>query len=251
MHIRLQSWFPFQIQVYINGREWLARQMDKQGIQYERYENCFVRISDLAAAQKLCDSFAHREWAGVLNAFASRLNPLLATIEAVSFKGYYWVIDQGEIATDLMFKDRLTLTNVLPDLFQEATLTFTSEDVMRYLGRKLHGNFQGAVTTDLKKRPEGRRIKHRLKGNSIKMYDKSSVLRIETTINNSREFKVLKNEEDSRRWERMGKGVANFWRFYQVGVQANQRYLDALANIQLKGEAIQALDDLCRSHVKR
>jgi hypothetical protein len=82
------------------------------------------------------------------------------------------------------------------------------------------------------------------------MYDKASVLRLETTINNSREFKVLQGEDGSLRWERMGKGVANFWRFYQVGTQANQRYLEALANIQLKGEAVQALDDLCQSHTK-
>lgn len=36
MHIRLQSWFPFQIQIYINGREWLGRQMDLKGIGYRR-----------------------------------------------------------------------------------------------------------------------------------------------------------------------------------------------------------------------
>jgi len=193
---------------------------------------------------------AHREWARVLNAFAARLNPLLATIEQTGFQGYYWVIEQCEIATDVMFPDRTTLVQVLPDLFQEAILVFGAEDTMRFLGRKLHGNFQGAVTTDLKKRPAGWRVKHHLKGNSLKMYDKASVLRLETTINNSREFKVLQGEDGSLRWERMGKGVANFWRFYQVGTQANQRYLEALANIQLKGEAVQALDDLCQNHTK-
>jgi hypothetical protein len=32
MHVRLQSWLPFSIQVCVNGREWLARQMDRAGI---------------------------------------------------------------------------------------------------------------------------------------------------------------------------------------------------------------------------
>lgn len=250
MHVRLESWFPFQIQVYINGHEWLARQMDKQGIAYEQYDNCFVRIADPSAAQKLCEDFAHRKWERVLDAFAGRLNPHLATIEQLGFKGYYWVIDQSEIATDVMFQDRATLSLLLPDLFRETSLIFGAEDTMRFLGRKLHGNFAGEVTTELKRRPEGWRVKHRMKQNSIKMYDKSSVLRIETTINNSREFKVLRQEDNSLRWEPMGKGVVNFWRCYQVGTQANQRYLDALANIQLTGEAVKALDDLCRSHTK-
>ena len=44
IHIRLQSWFPFEMPVYINGHEWLARQMDQRGIQYERYGNCFTDI---------------------------------------------------------------------------------------------------------------------------------------------------------------------------------------------------------------
>lgn len=250
MHVRLQSWFPFQIQLYINGREWLARQLDEQGIGYERYDNCFLRIDDLEAAEKLCDRFAHRQWARVLTAVAGRLNPMLATTEEAGFKGYYWVIEQCEIATDVMFKDQATLACLMPDLFQEAVLVFSAKDVMRFLGRKLHGNFQGEVLTDFKQRPEGRRVKHWMKTNAIKMYDKFSVLRVETTINNSREFKLPETSGDARRWKRLNKGVANFWHFYQVGSQANQRYLDALANVQLKGEALQALDDLCRSRVQ-
>ena len=47
MHARIQSWFPFEIQVYINGREWLARQLDQRKIGYTRYENTFLQIDDL------------------------------------------------------------------------------------------------------------------------------------------------------------------------------------------------------------
>jgi hypothetical protein len=254
LHVRVQSWFPFEIQVYINGHEWLAQEMDRQGISYERYDNCFLRIDDVAAAQALCEHFAHRCWPRVLNAFARRVNPLLTTIQQSGFGGYYWVIDQCEVATDVMFRDRASLAALMPDLFEYATLHFSAEDVMRFLGRKLHGNFKGEVTTDRKKRPEGRRVKHRMKRNSLKMYDKWSVLRLETTINNPREFKVLRvvqtEEGRKRRWLPMGKGVANFWRFWQVGIQSNDRYLEALAQVEQKGEAVQVLDDLCQSRVK-
>jgi len=250
MHVRLQSWFPFTIQVYINGREWLGRQFQQEGIQAERYENSFLKIDNLAAAQELCERFAHREWPRVLDAFARRVNPKLALIEQLHFGTYYWCIDQGEIATDIMFKDRESLEQLMPDLLNGAMQSFSCEDVMRFLGRKLYPSFQKQVTTDLKKRPQGVRIKHYMAGNWIKMYDKFSVLRVETTINNSREFKVLTQTGDSWRWMPMGKGVANIWRFYQVASQANQRYLNALASLKLKGEAVRELDDLCRSHKK-
>jgi len=217
---------------------------------YERHDNAFLHLQDAPAAQSLCDEFAHREWARVWNAFARRVNPKLALVEEAGFGGYYWTIYQAEIATDVMFQDRASLLRVWPDLRQAALLAFSAEDVLRFLGRKLHGNFQGTVHTDLEKRPEGWRIKHRMKGNAIKMYDKLSVLRIETTINNAREFKVLKSTEETRRWVPMGKGVANFWRYYQVGQQANHRYLDALAQAPLKGEAVAELDGLCRRRTK-
>jgi hypothetical protein len=254
MHVRLQSWFPFAMQVYINGHEWLARQMDRCGTKYERYGNCFTDIEDIEVARKLSEKLAHRKWPRVLNAFARRLNPILPTIKEAGFKEYYWVTDQCEVATDVMFRDRASLEAILPDLFEHAALHLSAEDVLRFLGRKLHGNFKGEVKTSLKKRPEGYRAKHWMKRNSIKMYDKWSVLRVETTINNPREFKILKvvetSEGNERRWQPMGKGVANFWRYSQVGTQANHRYLDALACAQPKGEAIQALDDLCRTRVK-
>jgi hypothetical protein len=254
MHVRLQSWFPFEIQVYINGHEWLAREMDRHGIAYERYDNCFSHIADLAAVQALCEHFAHRRWPRVLDAFAQWVNPMLKTIKQTGFGAYYWVIDQCEIASDVMFRDRASLMTLMPDLFEHAALDFSAEDVMRFLGRKLHGNFKGDVITDLKKRPEGRRAKHRMKRNSIKMYDKLSVLRVETTINNPREFKVPKviqtPEGRKWRWKPMGKGVANFWRFWQVASQSNHRYLEALAQVERKGEAVQVLDDLCRSRTK-
>jgi len=114
------------------------------------------------------------------------------------------------------------------------------------------------VSTDLKRRPEGRRVKHRMKRNSIKMYDKGSVLRVETAINIPREFKVLRVETDaqgnrSRRWRPMAKSVANLWRYAQVSLPSNSRHLAALAlaHVPPKGEAVRELDRLCRPRTHR
>ena len=49
----------------------------------------------------------------------------------------------------------------------------------------------------------------------------------------------------------MNKGVANMWRYFQVGIGANLRYLDALAAAPLKGEGVEALDTLCRSRTPK
>lgn len=254
LHVKLQSWLPLQIQIWINGHEWLARRLDRAGIAYTRQGNALTSCGDLRAAQRLCLRFAHRRWPRLLGALARKVNPLLPAIGRAGGGSYYWVLDQAEVATDTVFGDRAALEAVLPDLFDHATVAVGADDIMRFLGRKLHGNFAGEVTTDRRRRREGIRVKHTLNRNSIKIYDKANVLRVETTINNPREFKVARQVDTpdgpTRRWCRMGKGVANTWRYFQCGRGANTRYLDSLATAVIHGEGIRALDALCRPRIR-
>ena len=254
MHVRLQSWFPFEIQIYVNGREWLARQLDQRGLAYTRYDNKLTSLADPAAAQALCDQFAGRKWFRLLDRLAQRVNPYLTTLEQAGFGGYHWVTDQAEYATDIMFRDRASLLAIYPALVERSLIVLQAEDVFRFLGRKPHHAFQGDVTTSLKGRPQGCRVKHYLKRNALKLYDAANVLRVETVINQPREFRVLRVVETphgrQRRWLPMRKGVADFWRYAQIGQAANRRYLDALALAQPTGEAISQLDRLCQPHTR-
>jgi len=113
---------------------------------------------------------------------------------------YYWSADDTEWASDLLFRSLRRLARLYPQLLRHGMQTFSSPDVLQFLERKVpghvNGNFTGEVLTDLRRRPEGVRIKHRLNRNSIKMYDKQgSVLRVETTIAHSRDIKVYRRVE--------------------------------------------------------
>lgn len=90
MHVRVQSWLPFPIQVCLNGRAYLARQLDKADIGYEQRGNCFVRIDDLPRAQKILDRLVRRKWSKYLTILAWRVNPLLLPSSRVSLQDYYW-----------------------------------------------------------------------------------------------------------------------------------------------------------------
>jgi hypothetical protein len=161
MHLRLQTWFPFQIQIYVNGREWLARQLEKRGVGFGRYQNSLLTIEDLRLAEKLCQRFARRKWPRVLDAFARRVNPWLPVVRKYAGgQGYYWVIDECETATDVMFRNRARLREILDGLFDQAIRAFSAEHVLRFLGRRFPGRLRGEVVTDHVRRPEGRRIKH-------------------------------------------------------------------------------------------
>ena len=77
-----------------------------------------------------------------------------------------------------------------------------------------------------------------MKSNSIKMYDKHSVLRVETTINDPHEFKIYKEsgKDKDKKWVPMGKTIANLYRYAQVSQAANRRYLDAVSFAEPKRE---------------
>ena len=252
MHIRLQTWFPFQIQVYLNGHEWLARQLERRGVDFDRYENTFLRIDDLALAERLCGRFIRRRWSRLFDAFARRVNPWLSVIRHQGFGSYYWCIDACEVSTDLMWSSRRRLLDILDDLFDHAIRAFAADDVVRFLGLK-HRPKTADVETRHARRPEGRRIKHRVRHNWLKLYDKMSVLRVETVINNPADFRVLCFEHDRRGrrhrlWKPMNKGVHNLWRYIQIGEATNRRYLNALADVTPSGPAVAQLDSLCRPH---
>ena len=55
MHIKIQSWFPFMVQIYINGHEWLKQQLIKENISFEMYNNSFSYIEDIDKAQQIAD----------------------------------------------------------------------------------------------------------------------------------------------------------------------------------------------------
>lgn len=228
-HVRLQSWFPFEVQVWVNGREALSRALERKGVRPLRYANAILKVENWALAQRLADRLATRRWPRLLNRLARRVNPMLGTVERSGFGGYWWVVDQAEVATDIAFRSRQALEAVLPGLVAHAASAFSAEDVLRFLGRKLHPALAAEVTSDARRRPEGWRVKHRMARNSIKVYDKASVLRVETTINDPAQFRVLRVKDGHRVWCPMRKGVANLGRYHQVGRQANERYLDALA----------------------
>ena len=257
MHARIQTWFPFAIQICLNGREWLARDMDAAGLGYQRRDNCFTWLEHPDQAQRLMDRQVQSDWPGLLDGIARSLNPLHETMFAGFPMDYYWSTYQSEWATDVMFRDQAVLARLYPRLVHHGLTTFLSADVLRFLGRKIpssgepNGNLQLEVASDVKRRPEGVRIKHRVGDNSVKMYDKQgSVLRVETTINDVDQFKTFRPPENkpdaapSR--QRMRKGVADLHRRTEVSQAANDRYLQALASVEDTTSLGELTARLCR-----
>jgi len=243
MHVRLQTWIPFTIQVCLNGREWLGRQMRARGIKHQQQDNCFTQIADVEEAQELMDRLPLRRWVARFNAWARRANPWLRSEQGQRLKPYYWSTRESEYATDVIFRPG-ELQKIYPLMVRHAIDQFGCCNVLRFLGKRRPAQCRSEVRSHWGEGPDGVRVKHWVEENSIKMYDKKgSVLRVETTINNSRCFNVRRrNKTGQWVWMRLRKGVADFRRSMRICHAANGRYLNALAAVTEPQPSCRVLD---------
>lgn len=249
IHVRLQTWAPFTVQVYANGHDWLAQQLVRLGSGFVQKHNAFTQLDDPIKAQRQADRFARLDWGRILGRYACRVNPLLGR-ELACYR-IRWVVDQAEFATDLLFPSQAALSGLYAKLLQFAVVTFTPKDILGFLGRKWDRRFDGDVQTEVKTdRLLGTRIKHRMTKNWLKMYDKFGlILRVETVINRPREFSVFRTRHHrdgttSQGWFPMNKDVGSLIHYQEQALACNRRYLDALAVVEDPTPAYQELRQL-------
>lgn len=236
-HVRLQTWLPFTAYVCLNGRHTLEKQLQRENIGYVKQGNCFPWIEDPEKAQRLMDLQLRTNWPQTLNDLVLDTCPSLLELLSPYDFGYYWSAEETEWATDVMFKSKKTLDELFPFLVRYGLLVSDSRSVMRYFGKNdltIRGNcVPSEIMSDLRRRHEGVRVKHWINHNSVKMYNKSpNLLRFETTINDTRQFKVFRRPDDNPKrrpdWLKMRKGVSDLHRRCQISDQINDRYADAV-----------------------
>ena len=246
MSVRLQTWFPFPIHIYLNGREWLSRQMDHAQIPYRRHGNCFTWIEDLPRAQELMHAQRKVNWVRSFDEMAHRIHPLLFTELNVNYPmKYYWTGVDSEWAMDLMFRDPKRLRKLVPRLMHFGIVSLSSPDVLRFMGKKVSragtafGSSELPISGDLKVRSNGARIKHRLGPNSVKLYDKAydelgAVLRSEITISVPKYFKVFRRTDDPKSklaYRPLRQSTADMYLRAEVSQKVLDRYCSALAAV--------------------
>jgi len=231
-HIRIQTWFPFTIQFCVNGHELLKKKMQKEGLSFTTQDNCFTWVEDIARLQSFADSFIRYPWVEWLSFYARKVNPLLN--DFLSAMQYYWVCDQVEYSTNVIFNKSAEFEPLYEKFLEHAVLRFGAKDILKFLGKRLDGRFKGAQVSVGRLRAECSRVRHWYKNNWIKMYSKNGVvLRVETVINHPYDFLIyrcgIRKGKKVKGWFPMSKHVGNLYRYRQICRTANFRYLDALA----------------------
>lgn len=234
-YLRVPTWSPFRLQFYFNGHAWLARKLTRRGIGYEMLDNAFVQIDDWQQAQKLADQFDVSKLHRWLDRYAKAYCPILTTFQ----ERYHWSLMQAEYASDLVFHRAGDLQPLYDTISRTAIHAVKADHVATFLGRKLHGNFQGELGNHFHTRIEGTRIKHHMAGKaSLKMYDKGArVLRIETTVNDVgffKHYRQVEHRDGSTSFQQapLRKTIYSLPKLIDLCRDSNRRYLAFISALE-------------------
>lgn len=238
MNIRLQTWFPYHVQICMNGREWLRRGLEDADVSFVSRRNKFFYIDDYDRAQQILDRQLDSRWEDMFSGFLGEIFPARATIIG-SYPSYYWTLWQSEWATDIIFNSPKDIAPLMDSLLRHAFMTGTSGRVLRYMDRPLKQDGSprldnhDEVLSNLLEYGDGVRVRHQVNGNSVKCYNELNNLRIETTVNNPAMFRVYRHaqeqcHEESKRLLPLRKGVADIVLRTQVSQEINDRFIENL-----------------------
>jgi hypothetical protein len=260
MNIRLQTWFPYHIQICLNGREWLRRSLEHEKIDFVAHGNKFLEIADYDRAQRLLDKQRYIRFPELLNGFLPVVFPAMEEILGPHLS-YYWTLWQSEWASDLVFSSVQQLDSIMDNLLRHAHITGTSTRVLRYLDRpftkegKPYKRSTDETATRLTDFNEGVRLRHWCNRNSVKVYNEQNTLRVETTINEPGQFKVFRHkqgqdEQEPKQRLVMRKGVVDIPQRAAVSQDINNRFADNLAQMQDRTPARNCFDEVVR-HIRK
>lgn len=218
MSIRLQTWAPYEIQIALNGREWLRRSLDTNNCGYILSGNKFLHIDHYELAQKLLDAQLKTDFRAILDGFLPSVFPLMP--EIASGMSYYWTLWQSEIAKDYIFKSSDDLNPLMDNFLRHSLITGTGERILKYFGSPVrpngqpHPNSNPEILSRANFWYDGLRVRHWYGKNSVKFYNEQNVLRFEMTMNDPTKFKIYRHSENQdksepKKFMPMRKGIAD------------------------------------------
>ena len=248
-YVRVPTWCPFKLQIYINGHNILANELDRNNIKYTMLDNAFDYVEDFEKAQEICDDIDIKKIHNRLDALSKKFCPVISHFDQV----YHWSIMQAEYATDIVFKKQEDLQAIYPELVATAIHTVKPDNIATFLGRKVDPRYQGEMGNNYNVRIQGSRIKHSMGKSSIKMYDKfSKILRIETTTNDVSFFKHYREVEHrdgtkSMKHAPLKKNIYSLTLLSFLFNASNKRYLEFISAFDNKEVGRKRLEKVTKS----
>jgi hypothetical protein len=246
LYVRVPTWLPLRLQVYLNGHSVLAQSLAQAQSGHELCDNAFLHVAEPARAQALSDGLKSQSLHTELAALARLCCPPSTRFAG----GYHWSFMQVEYAWDIVFESSAVVETLFDELARAALQTVRCEDVARFLGKTVPAQRDTELASHFGGRAEALRLRHRLGPAALKLYSKQHrILRLECTTNDVSFFRHHREVEhkDGRHEYKvaaMKKNLSSLAALREVMRSSLQRYLDWLGTLLEHSEGQRRVDRL-------
>jgi hypothetical protein len=217
--VKICSYFPYPIKVWVNGHEWAKRQATKAGIEYTELSNGFATCTDPAALQAICDRLGSTQIQAFITRWLNLLPTPLTDVDEVG--GYWWEFSmrQVEVSHTLVFDAPRHARSFVEALIGDNLDLGRPDTIEVIFGRQVrngrHRSTPGVFKTKVVTRGVDVTVNAFYKHSRIKQYLKDGrALRIETVINSPTDLRI-------------GRRLHNLDELQDTARAINHRLLDA------------------------
>jgi hypothetical protein len=216
--LKLCPYAPYPVWVWCNGHQWAKRQLAAAGIGFTALDNGLRSCDDQAAAEGVCE----RLGAGHLRVFIQRWlarlpSPFTAEDAAAGF-GYDFSVRQLEVSDTAVFDRPQAGRAWFEAAIREHLDLGRPEQVRLVVDRRINACTPGRFGTRLITPDVDPHLQIHYKASKVKASLKEHrALRVETTINDPRDFGVGRRLTSE-----------NWWALRRIGVATNARFLAAI-----------------------
>lgn len=221
MSLRVATYFPFNVTCYLNGHSFIAQELTRQGITFEKDDNAFLDVADVTALQTAADHLSPDVLRERCDYWTEQLTPRFSDREREAISPTYrYSIAQIELATDVIFKRSAPLRALFHRAVDIGLLLGGADQATHLFGRRINRRYKGKLQTVLDRRNEGQPVLRSYYQTSFaKQYVRSyRLLRTETCINNTYHLGI-------------GRRLENLPALTERMAMTNQRYLDLQAEL--------------------
>jgi hypothetical protein len=212
--IKVCTYLPFEVKVYINGHEWAKQQLRKEGIGFEALSNGFATCEDPARLQAICHQLDTEKIQALFDRWVEQLPWPLTPAQRAAGYHHQLSVWQLEVSRTQVFVDADQGRALVEGLIRDNLDLGRPDRVSLIFDRQVTKRTPSEFHTRVIREGVLPCIRIRYKHSGLKQYFKDGrALRTEMTINNPQDFDV-------------NRGLANFRRLVELGRGINQRLLD-------------------------
>jgi hypothetical protein len=195
MVMRVASFFPFQATYYLNGHNFIEKELNREKVGFRKNDNAFLAVSDPEALQAAADRFTSDVIRKRLEYWTLILGPKFSKREraAMNLRRFY-AVSQIEYCRNFIFKRNFPIHKIFERGCEFGMWRMTANRIAEVFGQRVTRKLKGKLNTVVEQIEHGHHIFRAYYRNAfIKQYEKfSTYLRNEACSNNLADFGLKK-----------------------------------------------------------